>query len=430
VRRDDEGRPARWRWRRRLRAIPVRTLLLPRGEAPPRAIVVRLILAFALAAVLWVRVSADSNPVRTLVYGAVSINARTANHYSLLTRLPTGTIHVDALQSQLRDTGTPGLYVDLTHVSSTAPFTAPVHVSDAPPGALVSYAPHEVRVQLQTQARKSLPLRYIPIASGGPPQGFNPPQFTFSPTTVTVSGPSQVVASVSTVRVPDLNEAPYTQNTTLTRTPQLFDNLGHSIAPGVVHISPPTVTVMVRVNPKPYQQLVTVTPDITGRTAPGYGITNIIFFPQFVHAESNSSLVTLTLTTEPITITGLTTAHPISFTIKAPPGVTLDRTQGIITIDIAPLSGKATATVKARVVNKRTGTTVALGPPTVTVAYGGPLPNLHGAALPVVTLDVGNRPPGVYHLTPTVALPSGLTVQSLAPPSLRVTITAPATPKR
>ncbi len=405
-------------------------MLLPRGEAPPLAIVVRLILAFALAAVLWVRVSADTDPVRTLVYGNVSITAQTANHYSLLRRLPTGTIHVDALQSQVRDTGAPGLYVDLTRVSSTAPFTASVRVSGAPPGALVSYAPHEVQAQLQTQAHKSLPVSYIPIPSAGPPLGFNPPQFTLSPTTVTVSGPSQVVASVSTVRVPDLNEAGYTHDTTITRTPQLFDNLGHSIAPGVVHISPPTVTVMVRVNPKPYQQLVSVTPDIRGRTAPGYGITNIIFFPQFVHAESSSSLVTLTLTTEPITITGLTTTDLTPFKIKGHPGVTLDRTQGIITVDIAPLSGKATAAVKVGVVNKRTGTTVALDTHTVTVAYGGPLPALRAASLPVVTLDVGNRPPGVYHLTPTVTLPSGLAVQSLAPPSLRVTITAPATPKR
>ena len=430
MRRDDEGRPARWRWRRRLRAIPVRTVLLPRGEAPPLSIVVRLLLAFALAAVLWVRVSADSNPVRTLVYGNVSINARTANNYSLLTRLPTGTIHVDALQSQLRDSGAPGLYVDLTRVSSTAPLTALVQVIGVPPGALFSYAPHDVRVRLQTQTHKSLPVSYIPIASAGPPSGFNPPQFTFSPATVTVSGPSQVVASVSTVRVPNLNEADYTQNTTLTRTPQLFDNSGHSIAPGVVHISPPTVTVTVRVNPKPYQQLVSVTPDIRGRIAPGYYITSITFFPQFVHAESSSSLITLTLTTDPITITRWATTHVVLVKIKGPTGVTLDRTQGIVTVDIAPLAGKATATATAQVVNKRTGTTVALDTHTVTVAYGGPLPALHDAALPVMTLDVGNRPPGIYLLTPTVTLPSGLTVQSLTPPSLRVTITAPTTPKR
>ena len=429
MRRDDEGLRTT-RWRGRLRAIPVRTMLLPRGEAPPQAIIVRLILAFALAAVLWVRVSADSNPVRTLVYGNVAINARTANHYSLLTRLPTGMIHVDALESQSRDTGAPGLYIDLTHVSSTAPFTAPVHVSGAPPGALVSYAPHEVRVQLQTQAHKPLPVSYIPIASGGPPPGFNPPQFTFSPTTVTVSGPSQVVASVSTVRVPNLNEADYTHDTTLTRTPQLFDNSGHSIAPGVVHISPPTVTVTVHVNPKPYQQLVTVTPNIVGSVAPGYGVTSITYFPQFVHAESSTSLVTLTLTTEPITITQWTTTHVVPFKIRGQAGVTLDRTQGIFTIDIAPLAGKATATATVHVVNKQTGTTVALDTRTVTVAYSGPLPALRAASLPVVTLDVGNRPPGVYHLTPTVTLPSGLTVQSLAPPSLRVTITAPPTPKR
>ena len=76
------------------------------------------------------------------------------------------------------------------------------------------------------------------------------------------------------------------------------------------------------------------------------------------------------------------------------------------------------------VVGARHGTTVTLDSSTITVVYQGPLPLLHSAGAPVATLDVHNRPPGVYSLRPTITLPGGLTLAALTPPRLRVAITA------
>jgi len=416
-------------------------VLLPHGEMPRWAILIRLALALVLATLLWVRVSDETDPVLSFAYTNVLVRPQLSGDYSLLTSLPPGSIRIEGLQSQLRDAAIPRLFVDLTRVSSTAPQTLPVRIRDVPSGARVrGYSPQSVVVRLEKEAtRLGLPVE--PAAFGQAPSGFNPPDFTITPPTVAISGPGHLVASVSTVRLTTLNAADYTQDTTLTATPQLFDRQGRSVSRGVVHTSPPRVTVNVHVNRQPFQQLVPVTPVIMGRVAAGYGITSITVFPQFVQAASGSPLATTTLTTEPITVTGLTATHVYPVALVGPAGVTLNRTQGIVTIDIAPLSGNATAVVPLTVTNKRPGTTVgggAGGPPRGggggggpgTVAYGGPLPQLRAAVAPRAVLDLANRPPGVYHLTPAiVGLPGGLKVLALTPPSLRVVITAPPQPR-
>ena len=417
------------RLRGRLRGAPLRTVLLPRGEMPPRAVLIRLALALVLAILLWAHVSDETDPVRTLAYNNVPVRPQLSGSYSLLTNLPTGSIRMEGLQSQVRDAATPRLFVDLTRVSSTAPQTVPVRIRDVPPGAQVGdYSPRSVVVRLEKEAtRRGLPVE--PAAFGQIPQGFNPPDFIVTPPTVAISGPSHLVASVSTVRLTNLNEGDYTQDTTLTATPQLFDRQGRSVGRGVVHISPPQVTVSVHVNRQPFQQLVPVTPIIRGSVAAGYGITSITVFPQFVQAVSSFPLATTTLATEPITVTGLTATHVYPVALVGPVGVTLNRTQAIVTIDVAPVAGSATTTAGALIVNKRPGTTVALDPPTIMVTYGGPLPALRAATVPRAVLDLANRPPGVYHLTPVIQLPVGLKVLALTPPSLRVVITAPPRPR-
>ena len=416
---------------RRLRAFPMRTVLLPQGEMPRRSVVIRLALALVLALVLWVRVSADTDPTLNNVYRDVTIKPLLASGYSLLTGLPVGVLHVDALQSQLRDAPTPSLYVDLTHVTSTSPRVVPVQVRDAPPGARISsYSPLTVTVQLEKEVtRPGLPVQILPLNE--PPPGFTAPSISISPPTVTITGPSREVTRVVTVRLPRFNEG-VTQNATLSLAPLLFDSLGHSVSQGVVRITPPSVAVVIHVHLKPFQQLLPVTLDpttIIGQVAPGYTVTNIAVFPQFVQASSSAQLVTATLTTAPITISGLTATHTFTTTIQfsGPPGVTLRATQAIVTVSVAPISGSAAVATGVVVVNKRPGTTVTLDSSITTVLYSGLLPALRAAAAnpPPVVLDAGRRVPGVYYLLPTVSPPSGLKVLTLTPPVLRVTITAP-----
>ena len=128
-------------------------------------------------------------------------------------------------------------------------------------------------------------------------------------------------------------------------------------------------------------------------------------------------------------VSGWTRSHTLLAQIEAPAGVTLNRTQVTVTIDVSPIPGSAVSTAQVLVVGQRRGTTVNLDSSTITVVYQGPLPLLHSAGAPVATLDVHNRPPGVYSLRPTITLPGGLTLATLTPPRLRVAITAAEIPR-
>jgi YbbR domain-containing protein len=181
---------------------------------------------------------------------------------------------------------------------------------------------------------------------------------------------------------------------------------------------------MVTVRHQPYAQPMPIQPVITGTLAAGYAITNIAYFPQFVQVVSGVQLARARLTTAPITVAGWRKSHTVLAQIEVPAGVTLNRTQVTVTIEVSPIPGSAVSTAQVLVVGERRGTRATLDRSTVTVVYQGLLPLLHRAGAPVAILDVHNRRPGVYDLRPTITLAPGLRLSALTPPRLRVTITA------
>src|SRR5437764_1249735 len=94
--------------------------LIPSGELPRRAVLVRLVLALVLATALWVGVTAEQDPVRTVTYRAVPIAVRSAPGYLPMNTLPAATIRVQSLSSDLQDAPRPTAFVDAPHGSSGA----------------------------------------------------------------------------------------------------------------------------------------------------------------------------------------------------------------------------------------------------------------------------------------------------------------------
>jgi YbbR domain-containing protein len=399
---------------------PLWPRLLPPSELPRRGVVVRLVLALVLATALWVGVSAQQDPVRVVTYSAVPITVRSARGYSPVNSLPAATIRVQGLSSDLQDAPRPTAFVDATHGTSRA---ERVQVSGLRARLqLVSVTPRTVSVQLEKAAtRTGIPVQ--PTGFGPPPPGYFEPRFSSTPSTLTIVGPTHLVNRVVAARLA-LNDAQFTQNTSLVVVPQLFDSAGRGVSRSGIQQFPPKVTVTVTVRHQPYQQPVPVQPQIRGTVAAGYAITNIAYFPQFVQVVSGSQLARARLTTAPIMVAGWTRSHTVLAQIEAPAGVTLNRTQVTVTIEVSPIPGSAVSTAQVLVVGKRHGTTVSLDRSTITVVYQGLLPLLHRADAPVAILDVHNRRPGVYYLRPTITLPPGLTLAALTPPRLRVAITA------
>lgn len=413
------------------RPVPYWSRLIPPGELPPRAVLIRLVLALGLAIALWVRVSADEDPVVTATYKALTPVVTPPNGYYPVQGAPPVTVQAEGLRSNLADAPAPQAYVDLTNVPPTAhgPILAPVRVRGLPPGVeLRRVTPSQVSLKLQKQASKTVK---VTVQTFGVPPGYyevSPP--TFSPHTVKITGPSGTVNTIASARVV-VNESSYTGDRVLQEYPVIYARNGQPVSRRVVRVEPRTVKVTVHIRLQKYQQSVAVTPNITGTVGVGYRIANVTVLPPLVTVLSNAPVLgTTVLQTAPITVTGWTSSHQVAVPLAVPANLTLQHpVQETVAIDIAPVPGSAVSKAQVLVTGKRPGTTVTLDPPAVTIVYQGPIALLNEAGAPVARLDLHNRQPGVYHLAPTISLPAGLSLVSATPAQVRVLITAPPQPR-
>lgn len=397
--------------------------LVPPGELPRRAVMIRLILALGLAAVLWIGVSAAQDPVMTVTYPSVQVTVESPKGYYPVQGPPPVTIVVRGLASDMRGAPRPLAFAYPKAIFPMTTQSVPVVVKNVPPRAeVVSIDPKHVTLQLEQQASRTLKVDVQ--VTNGPPIGYEAGSPVVSPSTVTVTGPSHTINSIKEARV-FLDESGYTTTQTKERQVRVYDNNGQLVSRRIILIKPSAVKVRVPVHIQPHRGRLPVEATIVGTVAPGYRISNIQVIPQLVEVLSNSTVPsTTTLQTVPISVSGLTNSATIPVALVQPPGLTLvKQTQEIVTISVSPIPGSAVTVAGIQIVHKRPGTTVALSNTSVTVAFKGPIPAL--GATPLAVLDLNNRPPGVYHLTPQIELPHDLSVVSVTPSTIQVRITAP-----
>jgi len=82
-----------------------------------------------------------------------------------------------------------------------------------------------------------------------------------------------------------------------------------------------------------------------------------------VYVVSGSQLATARLATTPIMVSGWTKRHTVLAQIEVPAGVTLNRTQVTVTIEVSPIPGSAVSMAQVLVGGQRHGTTVTLDQP-------------------------------------------------------------------
>ena len=96
----------------------------------------------------------------------------------------------------------------------------------------------------------------------------------------------------------------------------------------------------------------------------------------------------------------------------------------LVTIDVSAITGGQTVQrqVTARGLDK--GLKATLSPESVDVILGGPLPVLQSLKVDdvQVIIDLVNKPPGKYKLTPTLVKPDSLKVESIVPDTIEVVI--------
>ncbi len=418
------------RARRALTALLTRVgLPAPSGDLPLRGISLRLLLAVFLSTLLWARISADQDPVKTVTYNGVTISVPRVPGYYPVQGPPAATISVQGLASQLPpDLPPPTARVELPRAAPGA-YTILVQVAGLPSGVLKRINPEKVTLTFERSASKVVAV--VPSFDPNKPHaplGFNPPTISTDPPTVTVTGPGAIVKDIASARVA-VDTSNQTADASFKADQVIIDRDGHAVSRRDVLVQPRSIRVTVRVHRQAYPQQLPVSVVITGTVGSGYTLGSVTPSQAQVTVLSTSPVAATTIRTVAIDVSGWTSSRSLQPAQLIPPGgATLTAPKIFATIEVVPIQNSVVGTAGILVRNPPLGTTVTIAPHSVSVVYEGTLRRLRHARAPLASVNLAYARPGVYDLTPAVALGPGLTLLEVLPPRIRVLVAVPPSP--
>lgn len=294
---------------------------------------------------------------------------------------------------------------------------------------VVEVIPPSVRVTVIQPAVREVPVTIR--RSGQLAAGYREVESstTIEPSTVTISGLPERVASVRSVDL-DVNLSGVRDNTTVEGDLVARSQSGAQV---VVSITPARARASIQVEQTFVQRTLPVEVLTTGDVAPGYMITNVKVEPATVVVTGPQAVVAgLTkLTTQPLDVSGARSDQTLIRAIDEPANTSLGRPSVTVTVEIRPIecaSGPAGAPCG--------GTTFVVGPTfenvpaglthsgfySVEVKVTGPLTQIRELKPPdiKVTVSLAGGTAGTRGYPVTVTLPGGLKAEPV--PNLQVTL--------
>jgi YbbR domain-containing protein len=399
-----------------------------------------LLLAFALAVVVWFSAETAANP-----------NIESTRSVPLeIYGLDPNMLIVDNPPAQVRVTMSAPTSVMNSLDSVDGSITAWVDVSGLEAGsyelevnaqASETYGPvriNQITPQLVTLTLEPLITRNFPVdlvISGDPAIGYQKGTPSYTPTSVTVSGAASVVDQVTSTQVAlDISEADETIDVEI---PVLALDANSDPVEGVL-INPKTINVTQPVYLQGGYRNVIVKVLTTGQPANGYKLTNITVSPlNVVVFASDPQLVNDLpgfVETEPVDLTGAEDDVDTFAALQLPEGISVvgDETV-LVQVSIAAIEGSLSMDLPVTPIGLLPTQAAVLSPETVKVILSGPvtvLDSLKPSDIRVV-VDLTDQELGTYQLEPRVdLLPDRLQAEAILPATIEVTvITAPtATP--
>ena len=316
------------------------------------------------------------------------------------------------------------LDVNSLALGQAEPQDARVTVTVAKEGVeVIDVLPPTVSVRVERVTSRTVLVQ--PRFSNEPPAGARAGDGAVTPTEVSVTGPesdvARIAAVLATVRFGDGQtdiEAPNTPAIPVDAAGVPIDGL--QIDPGVV-------TVTVAVLPIATTRTVPVVFTLRGAVAPGYWVVGVAMDPFAVTVRGEENVLTTLdrVETAPIDVGALTATRSLRVALELPSGVTLLRpTDVAVTVTVQPLAGTRGFNAAVQVMGLATGQSVELDLATVTVLVAGAVPTLAtlGPEQIIATVDAGGRGPGTYTLDVAVRVPSGVSVQTVQPARITLTI--------
>ncbi len=321
---------------------------------------------------------------------------------------------------------------DISHLGPGS-HQVPVQVEvDRRPVMVREVDPETILIHLELAEVISVPVRVR--LEGDVALGYIARQPEVIPSIVVVSGPAslvtRVVEAVAVVSV-DGARADIQEEFVL----QPFDEEGQPVP--YVSLIPGQATVYVPVEQLSGFRDLAVTALLEGQVAPGYRISGITVNPPVVTAYGPPDLIAQIpgyLETKPLNLEGAQGDVEMRLPILVPEGVSLLMEEPVVAVRVfvEPLVGSLTVERPVEVQGlAQPGITATVAPMTVQVILSGPLPvldQLKDEDVRVI-VDLFGLNPGSHSVEPkVVAVPAGVTAQSVLPSTIQVEVRVEPTP--
>lgn len=397
-----------------------------------------LLLAFALAVVVWISAVTEADPnverIRT-----VPIEVIGQNRDMLLINMETDQVRITLRtpQSVWERYGAAEnaleAWVDLTGLDS-GQHLVEVQYRINPsftPVRVVQVSPDVITIEQQLLDSRSFPVNLE--ITGEPVVGYQKGLAARNPATVTVSGPAEQVAQVEEVRAAlDITDATETIQTSVPLLP--VDGSGDPVEG--VNVTPSEVEVTQPITLQESYRNVVVRVVTTGQVANGYKLTNIsVAPPNVVVFSPNPDLVNSLpsfVETEPIDLTGATDDLETFVDLNLPEGVSVTGDPTVLVqVSIGVLEDSLRVTLPVSPVGLLPGQAAVISPDMVDVILSGPVPILNRMTSTDVRViaDLRGLDFGTHQVDLSVdVLPDQVQVETILPSTVEVEIiTAPTT---
>lgn len=292
---------------------------------------------------------------------------------------------------------------------------------------ILDYEPQVLRVQLDPLISKSVPVE---VSRGAVPAGLQVFDPVLSSSSVTVSGPESVVHLVTAAQARVL-----IQPSGLDVDQQVdliaVDASGNAMTP--VDLEPSSVRVQIRVGSQLQSRTLPVNPVVVGTPAAGYEIASVSVTPSVttVDGEADALANLARIDTAPVSLSGASSTVTTTVQLALPPNVgALAGGTAQVTVQLRQTTGTRTFQAGVTLVGARSDRLYALSVSQVTITVGGTtgaLQALNPATISALAeaagLGIGPNEVGLR-----VALPQGISLVAISPPSIVVTVSVPATP--
>jgi YbbR domain-containing protein len=287
--------------------------------------------------------------------------------------------------------------------------------------------PEVVTVDLDRLASKRVPVQ---VERGNAPAGLELGSVAVSPEEVEVRGPASVITRVVAARANVLIQASGIDvDLDVDLVP--VDAVGDAVAQ--VQLDPPTARVTIPVFSDRQTRTLPITPLITGSPAAGFELAAATVEPRFVTVEGDlDELEALTsITTDPISVTGLSAGRTVDAPLALPTGVVaLDAQSVRVTIDVLQVTATRSFEVGLRLLGARTDRTYTTSVDRVLITVGGSIADLDRLVGSTLVADLAVAALGLGDATVSIAaeLPAGVTLVASSPGQVVVTVAARSSP--